>query len=83
MHKLMALWEPEKVDDYHNTAYHAHVLAQMGVPARRRVPLAALMLSALEGAIMMARVYQSVQPLTTAVTELKPLLDASCAEWGG
>lgn len=58
-------------------------LAQMGVPARRRVPLAALMLSALEGAIMMSRVYQSVQPLTTAVTELKPLLDASGAERGG
>lgn len=58
-------------------------LAQMGVPARRRVPLATLMLSALEGAIMMARVYQSVQPLTTTVTELRPLLDAHWAESGG
>lgn len=54
----------------------ASALDQMGVPARRRTRLATLMLSALEGAIMLARIYHSVQPLNTVVTELKPLLDA-------
>jgi AcrR family transcriptional regulator len=55
-------------------------LAEMGVPARRRRRLATLMLSTLEGAIMMARILGSVQPLTTVVGELAPLLDAAASQ---
>ena len=52
-------------------------LARMDVPARRRRRLATLMLSALEGAIMLARVHKDVRPLTTVAAELGPLLDRS------
>lgn len=55
----------------------AAALGQMGVPARRGRRLATLMLSTLEGAIAMARVRRSVRPLTEAVTDLAPLLDAA------
>jgi len=51
-------------------------LTAMGVPARRGRRQATLMLSTLEGAILMARVYGSVRPLTTVVKDLGPLLDA-------
>lgn len=51
-------------------------LVAMAVPARRAKRLATLMISTLEGAIMMARLRQDVSPLTTAVTELTPLLHA-------
>lgn len=50
-------------------------LGRMGVPARRRRRLATLMLSTLEGAILLARIHRDVRPLTTVVTELGPLLD--------
>ena len=50
-------------------------LVRMAIPTRRARRLATLMLSALEGAIMLARVHQDVRPLTTVAAELGPLLD--------
>ncbi|MEU9480149.1 TetR/AcrR family transcriptional regulator [Streptomyces sp. NPDC048191] len=55
----------------------AEALSGMGVPADRAGSLATLMISTLEGAILMARAEQDVRPLTTAVRELAPLLDAA------
>ncbi|AOR30828.1 TetR family transcriptional regulator [Streptomyces fodineus] len=57
----------------------AEALTGMGVPAARAESLATLMISTLEGAILMARAEQDLQPLTTAVRELGPLLDAAVA----
>ncbi|MGA5042087.1 TetR family transcriptional regulator C-terminal domain-containing protein [Streptomyces capoamus] len=54
----------------------AEALADMGVPASRADALATLMISTLEGAILMARAERDVRPLTTVVAELGPLLDA-------
>lgn len=50
-------------------------LVAMAVPPRRAKRLATLMVSALEGAIMSARLHGDVGPLTTVVGELAPLLD--------
>ncbi|MET9174257.1 MULTISPECIES: TetR/AcrR family transcriptional regulator [Streptomyces] len=55
----------------------AEALARMGVPADRATALATLMISTLEGAILLARAEQDVRPLTTVVRELGPLLDAA------
>ena len=55
----------------------ADALTDMGVPAARAESLATLMISTLEGAILMARAERDVRPLTTAVRELGPLLDAA------
>jgi AcrR family transcriptional regulator len=55
----------------------AGALADMGVPEERADPLATLMISALEGAIVMARAERDVRPLTTVARELGPLLDAA------
>ncbi|MBB5929624.1 TetR/AcrR family transcriptional regulator [Streptomyces echinatus] len=55
----------------------AEALRGMGVPAARAEPLATLMISTLEGAILMARAERDVRPLTTVVRELGPLLDAA------
>ena len=52
-------------------------LTDMGVPARRASALAVLMISTLEGAVLMARAEQDVAPLRTAARELGPLLDAA------
>jgi AcrR family transcriptional regulator len=52
-------------------------LRRMGVPARRSRRLATLMLSTLEGAIMLARIHRDVRPLTTVAADLAPLLDAA------
>ncbi|MER6383384.1 TetR/AcrR family transcriptional regulator [Streptomyces sp. NPDC001250] len=52
-------------------------LTGLGVPADRADSLATLMISTLEGAILMSRAEQDVRPLTTAVRELGPLLDAA------
>ncbi|MGW3355028.1 TetR/AcrR family transcriptional regulator [Streptomyces bungoensis] len=57
----------------------AEALTGMGVPESRADALATLMISTLEGAILMARAEQDVRPLTTAVRELGPLLDAAVA----
>ncbi|WP_416333052.1 TetR/AcrR family transcriptional regulator [Amycolatopsis echigonensis] len=52
-------------------------LQEMGVPAARAASLAVLMISALEGAIVLARVERSVMALDTVVEELGPVLDAA------
>jgi AcrR family transcriptional regulator len=51
----------------------------MGVPRRRAKAIATLMLSALEGAIVLARVHRDVEPLDIVQAELRPLLDESVA----
>lgn len=53
----------------------AEAVTQMGVPARKAAGVATLMISSLEGAIILARAEQDVRPLTTVVRELGPLLD--------
>ncbi|MEU6547819.1 TetR/AcrR family transcriptional regulator [Streptomyces sp. NPDC046859] len=55
----------------------ADALTDMGVPRRRAGSLATLMISSLEGAILMARARHDVRPLTTVSAELGPLLDAA------
>ncbi len=55
----------------------AGALTDMGVPEERSRPLATLMISSLEGALLIARAERSVRALTTAVCELGPLLDAA------
>ncbi|MEV4342348.1 TetR/AcrR family transcriptional regulator [Streptomyces sp. NPDC049590] len=55
----------------------AAALTDLGVPAARAESLATLMISTLEGAILLARAERSTAPLTTAVRELGPLLDAA------
>ncbi|MEU6464185.1 helix-turn-helix domain-containing protein [Streptomyces sp. NPDC046976] len=55
----------------------AEALTAMGVPTGRSADLATLMISALEGAILLARAERDVRPLTTVVRELGPLLDAA------
>ncbi|MER6624758.1 MULTISPECIES: TetR/AcrR family transcriptional regulator [unclassified Streptomyces] len=60
----------------------ALALADMGVPAERARPLATLMISSLEGAILMARAERDVRPLTTVSRELGPLLDSAAGTPG-
>ncbi|MEV7129906.1 TetR/AcrR family transcriptional regulator [Streptomyces sp. NPDC093260] len=55
----------------------AGALTGMGVPAERAEPLATLMISSLEGAILMARAEGGVRPLATVARELAPLLDTA------
>ncbi|WP_225839995.1 TetR/AcrR family transcriptional regulator [Streptomyces sp. NK08204] len=55
----------------------ADALIGMGVPATRAGSLATLMISTLEGAIVMARAERDVRPLNTVVRELGPFLDAA------
>jgi AcrR family transcriptional regulator len=55
----------------------ADELLRMGVPPDRAPSLATLMLGALEGAILLARIHRDTGPLDTIVTELAPLLDAA------
>jgi AcrR family transcriptional regulator len=50
-------------------------LRDMGVPRARATNLAVLMLSALEGAIALARIRHDVAPLDIVVKELRPTLD--------
>ena len=52
-------------------------LRDMGLPARRARSLTTLMISALEGAIVLARTRQDAGPLRDVVRELGPLLDAA------
>ncbi|MGW2748198.1 TetR/AcrR family transcriptional regulator [Streptomyces sp. NPDC001450] len=60
----------------------AEALTGMGVPAARADSLATLMISTLEGAILMARAEEDVRPLTAVVRELGPLLDAAVVSSG-
>jgi AcrR family transcriptional regulator len=55
----------------------AEALTGMGVPEERAEALATLMISALEGALLMARAERDVRALTTVARELGPLLDSS------
>jgi AcrR family transcriptional regulator len=55
----------------------AAALGQLGVPEGRVHSLATLMISSLEGAIVLARASQDVAPLDTVVRELAPLLDGA------
>ncbi|MFP8962791.1 TetR/AcrR family transcriptional regulator [Streptomyces nanhaiensis] len=57
----------------------ARALTEMGVPAWRAASLATLMISALEGAIVIARAERDVRALETVARELGPLLDAGVA----
>ncbi len=58
----------------------ARALSEMGVPEERAETLATLMISALEGAILIARAERDVRALTTVARELGPLLDAAVSE---
>ncbi|WP_330327459.1 TetR/AcrR family transcriptional regulator [Streptomyces pseudovenezuelae] len=60
----------------------ARALTDMSVPEERAGALATLMVSALEGAILLARAERDVRPLTTVATELGPLLDAAVRREG-
>ncbi|BBA98445.1 putative TetR family transcriptional regulator [Actinacidiphila reveromycinica] len=53
----------------------AAALADLGVPAVQAPALATLMISALEGALLIARAEQSSAPLHAVARELGPLLD--------
>jgi AcrR family transcriptional regulator len=53
----------------------AAALTGMGVPPRRSGAVATLMISTLEGAIVLARAEQDLHPLFTAMRELGPHLD--------
>ncbi|MGI5378840.1 TetR/AcrR family transcriptional regulator [Streptomyces sp. CA-251387] len=55
----------------------ADALTGMGVPEERAGALATLMISTLEGAILIARAERDVRALTTVGRELGPLLDAA------
>lgn len=55
----------------------AESLRDMGVPEERCRTLALLMISSLEGAIVLARAQEDVAPLDAVVHELGPLLDAA------
>ena len=54
-------------------------LTRTGVPKDRASHLAVLMISSLEGAIVLARIRREVTPLDIVVDELAPLLDAAVA----
>jgi len=53
----------------------AAALVGMGVPGRKAKSVATLMISTLEGAIVLARAQQDLRPLTTVILELGPHLD--------
>jgi AcrR family transcriptional regulator len=55
----------------------ATALVSTGIPSERSGSVAVLLISALEGAIVLARIRQSVEPLDLIVQELVPFLDAS------
>jgi AcrR family transcriptional regulator len=54
-------------------------LQQLGVEASRARSLATVMISALEGAIVLARARRDVAPLDDVTRELRPLLDGAAA----
>jgi AcrR family transcriptional regulator len=57
-------------------------LVRLGVPVERAGGLALVVISALEGAIVMARVRRDLAPLDAIVAELGPLLDATAVRSG-
>jgi AcrR family transcriptional regulator len=54
-------------------------LDQLGVPVQRQASLAVLMMSGLEGALILARSREDATLIDTVVTELRPVLDAAAA----
>lgn len=56
-----------------------NALRSMGVPAARARSLATVMISALEGAIVLARVRENTAPLRDVVRELAPVLDSAAS----
>ncbi|WP_225845152.1 TetR/AcrR family transcriptional regulator [Streptomyces sp. HPF1205] len=60
----------------------AEALTGMGVPAGRAPALATLMISSLEGALLIARAECDARALTTVARELGPLLDAAVVPGG-
>ncbi|WP_329323400.1 MULTISPECIES: TetR/AcrR family transcriptional regulator [unclassified Streptomyces] len=58
----------------------SRALVDMGVPVGRAGALATLMISALEGAILVARAERDVRALTVVSEELGPLLDAAVSK---
>ncbi|MFF0595696.1 TetR/AcrR family transcriptional regulator [Streptomyces antibioticus] len=60
----------------------AGALEDMGVPADRSAALATLMISTLEGAILLSRAERDVRPLTMVARELGPLLDGAVGRGG-
>jgi AcrR family transcriptional regulator len=60
----------------------AAALVGMGVPPARAGELATLMVSTLEGAILIARAERSPSALNTVARELAPLLDGAIAHTG-
>ncbi len=67
-----ALWQAPLVDG----------LAKLGMPAERADRLALLVLSALEGAIVLARIRRDLTPLDVLVDDLGPVLDAALVKRG-
>jgi AcrR family transcriptional regulator len=63
------------LDDWQDPLIEA--LRDMGVPEERSVNLAILILSSLEGAIVLARIRHDVAPLEVIVQELAPVLDGA------
>jgi AcrR family transcriptional regulator len=58
------------------------VLAQLGVPEARANSLAMVTISALEGALILARAHHDLEPLDAVIAELCPLLDSAVsARW--
>jgi hypothetical protein len=55
----------------------AEALTALGVPAPRATPLATLVISGLEGALLLARAERSPEPPDTVAAELAPLLDSA------
>ena len=55
----------------------AGALTRLGVPPHRADPLATVMISALEGALLIARAEQDVRALSAVARELGPLLDGA------
>ncbi|MFC5911139.1 TetR/AcrR family transcriptional regulator [Streptacidiphilus monticola] len=55
----------------------AEALREMGVPEQRAGSLATVMISAVEGAILIARAERDVRALEAVVEEVGPLLDAA------
>jgi AcrR family transcriptional regulator len=54
----------------------AAALTELGVPEERAGALATVMVSAIEGALVLARAQRDVAPLAAVVRELGPFLDA-------
>jgi AcrR family transcriptional regulator len=54
-------------------------LVERGIPGNRAPALASLVISALEGAIVLARIRQDPSPLDAVGEELGPVLDAAAA----